>query len=204
MHWLYLIAAGFFECGFTTCLKLSDGLTKLGWSVAFVLLSIVSFGLLTLAAQKIPLGTAYAVWTGIGAVGTALIGIIWFKDPAHLLAAVLPHRSHRLPHRAEARFARAGVNRGAAFLRARAEVSHISLIFPLTFSSSFRLLLEPLRLSRLAFHWFDGPILFVRAATRRAVGGTSAFGGSGRASMSFLPIRASVRLARAPLRSRSR
>ena len=82
MHWLYLILAGLFECGFTTCLKLSDGLTKLGWAVAFVLLSIVSFGLLTVAAQKISLGTAYAVWTGIGAAGTAAIGIIWFKDPA--------------------------------------------------------------------------------------------------------------------------
>jgi quaternary ammonium compound-resistance protein SugE len=82
MHWFYLIAAGFFECAFTTCLKLSDGLTKLGWSVAFVLLSIVSFGLLTLAVQKIPLGTAYAVWTGIGAAGTATIGIVFFKDPA--------------------------------------------------------------------------------------------------------------------------
>ena len=71
MYWLILIAAGLFECGFTTCLKLSDGLSKLGWSVAFILLSIVSFGLLTLAAQKISLGTAYAVWTGIGAFGTA-------------------------------------------------------------------------------------------------------------------------------------
>jgi len=82
MAWLTLIAAGLFECAFTTCLKLSEGLTKTGWSVAFVLLSIVSFGLLTLAAQKISLGTAYAVWTGIGAFGTALVGIIWFKDPA--------------------------------------------------------------------------------------------------------------------------
>ena len=81
MSWLWLILAGCFECAFTTCLKLSDGLTKLGWSVAFVLLSIVSFGLLTLAAQKIPLGTAYAVWTGIGAFGTAAIGILWFNDP---------------------------------------------------------------------------------------------------------------------------
>ena len=84
MYWVYLILAGCFECAFTTCLKLSEGLTKLGWSVAFVLLSIVSFGLLTLAAQKIPLGTAYAVWTGIGAVGTAAVGIIWFNDPATL------------------------------------------------------------------------------------------------------------------------
>ena len=82
MHWLYLIAAGLCECGFTTCLKLSDGLTKIGWAVAFVLLSVVSFGLLTLAAQRVSLGTAYAVWTGIGAAGTALVGIVWFKDPA--------------------------------------------------------------------------------------------------------------------------
>jgi quaternary ammonium compound-resistance protein SugE len=82
MYWLILILAGLCECGFTTCLALSNGLTKLGWGIAFVLLSIVSFGLVTFAAQKIPLGTAYAVWTGIGAFGTALIGIIWFKDPA--------------------------------------------------------------------------------------------------------------------------
>ena len=82
MPWFYLILAGFFECAFTTCLKLSDGLTRLGWSIAFVVLSIVSFAFLTLAAQKISLGTAYAVWTGIGAFGTAAIGIIWFKDPA--------------------------------------------------------------------------------------------------------------------------
>ena len=82
MPWIYLVLAGCFECAFTTCLKLSEGLSKLGWSVAFVLLSIVSFALLTLAAQKIPLGTAYAVWTGIGAVGTAIVGIIWFHDPS--------------------------------------------------------------------------------------------------------------------------
>jgi quaternary ammonium compound-resistance protein SugE len=82
MAWLILILAGLCECGFTTCLKLSEGLTKLGWAAGFILLSIVSFGLLTLAAQKISLGTAYAVWTGIGAFGTALIGILWFQDPA--------------------------------------------------------------------------------------------------------------------------
>lgn len=82
MSWVYLVLAGLFECAFTTCLKLSDGLTKVGWTAAFLGLSVVSFVLLTLAAQKIPLGTAYAVWTGIGAVGTAAIGIIWFKDPA--------------------------------------------------------------------------------------------------------------------------
>ena len=82
MPWVYLVLAGLFECGFTTCLKLSDGLTKFWWATAFVVLSVISFGLLTIAAQKIPLGTAYAVWTGIGAAGTAAIGMIWFKDPA--------------------------------------------------------------------------------------------------------------------------
>jgi len=82
MYWFILILAGLFECAFTTCLKLSEGLTRIGWAIAFVLLSIVSFGLLTLAAQRISLGTAYAVWTGIGAFGTAVIGIVWFKDPA--------------------------------------------------------------------------------------------------------------------------
>ncbi|MCS7020351.1 MAG: multidrug efflux SMR transporter, partial [Gemmataceae bacterium] len=81
MPWLLLILAGMFECAFTTCLKLSQGLTRPFWSIAFVLLSVVSFALLTLAAQSIPLGTAYAVWTGIGAFGTALIGILWFGDP---------------------------------------------------------------------------------------------------------------------------
>jgi quaternary ammonium compound-resistance protein SugE len=81
MPWLLLILAGLFECAFTTCLKLSEGLTRPFWSVAFLVLSIISFALLTLAAQSIPLGTAYAVWTGIGAFGTALIGILWFGDP---------------------------------------------------------------------------------------------------------------------------
>lgn len=82
MYWFILILAGACECGFTTCLKLSDGLTKFWWAVAFLVLSVVSFGLLMVAAQKISLGTAYAVWTGIGAFGTALIGILFFKDPA--------------------------------------------------------------------------------------------------------------------------
>lgn len=82
MAWLTLVAAGLFEVGFTTCLKLSEGFTRVGWAAAFVLLSVVSFALLTLAARTIPLGTAYAVWTGIGAAGTAVVGIVWFKDPA--------------------------------------------------------------------------------------------------------------------------
>lgn len=82
MAWAILLLAGLFEVGFTTCLKLSDGLTRLGWAAGFVASLVVSMGLLTVAARDIPLGTAYAVWTGIGAAGTAVIGIAFFKDPA--------------------------------------------------------------------------------------------------------------------------
>ncbi len=82
MHWLYLILAGFFEVGFAVSLKLSQGFTKVLWIVAFLAFSIVSLWLLNKAMEVIPLGTAYAVWTGIGAVGTTTLGIIIFKDPA--------------------------------------------------------------------------------------------------------------------------
>lgn len=82
MAWLFLVLAGLFEIGFAVALKMSDGLSKLWPSVAFVVLGAVSFMLLTRAMTTIPLGTAYAVWTGIGAIGTVLVGIIWFGDPA--------------------------------------------------------------------------------------------------------------------------
>lgn len=81
MGWIFLVAAGVFEIGFTTCLKLSNNFTDWRWSTAFGVCAFVSFSLLSQATKSIPLGTAYAVWTGIGAFGTALIGIIWFKDP---------------------------------------------------------------------------------------------------------------------------
>ena len=81
MPWIYLIVAGVFEVGFTTCLKLSDGFSKLWWTLGFLVLMTASLGTLTIATREIPLGTAYAVWTGIGAAGTAIVGILWFKDP---------------------------------------------------------------------------------------------------------------------------
>ncbi len=81
MAWIYLFIAGLFEIGFTTCLKLSNGFTKPIPSIGFVAFAAVSFGLLTVAMKSIPLGTAYAVWTGIGAAGTAAIGFAFFKDP---------------------------------------------------------------------------------------------------------------------------
>ncbi|MBP0047842.1 multidrug efflux SMR transporter [Marinobacterium sp. AK62] len=82
MSWVYLLLAGLFEVGFAIALKQSDGLSKLWPSVLFVLLGACSFFLLTRAMVNIPLGTAYAIWTGIGAVGTALVGMLWFGDPS--------------------------------------------------------------------------------------------------------------------------
>ncbi|MDZ4743063.1 MAG: multidrug efflux SMR transporter [Verrucomicrobiota bacterium] len=82
MAWVLLVAAGLFEIGFTTCLKLSEGFSKFWPSVGFAICAILSFGLLTLAIKEIPLGTAYAIWTGIGAFGTALVGIFFFGDAA--------------------------------------------------------------------------------------------------------------------------
>jgi len=79
--WTYLLAAGIAEVGFTYFLKLSAGFTLLWPTLAFLALSALSFWLMTLAMRRIPLGTAYAVWTGIGAFGTALVGIVAFGDP---------------------------------------------------------------------------------------------------------------------------
>ena len=81
MAWLYLFLAGLFEIGFTTFLKLSDGFSRLWPTVFFLLFALASFWLLNKALQGVPLGTAYAVWTGIGAFGTAIAGIIMFADP---------------------------------------------------------------------------------------------------------------------------
>ena len=82
MSWAYLVLAGIFEIGFTTSLKLSDNFSKVWPSVSFLVLSILSFYFLTRATQTIPLGTSYAVWTGIGALGTAVVvGIVFFMEP---------------------------------------------------------------------------------------------------------------------------
>ena len=80
--WIYLLLAGCFEVGFTTFMKLSNGFSRIPYTVAFAVCAILSFALLNKATTAIPLGTAYAVWTGLGAFGTALVGILFFKDPA--------------------------------------------------------------------------------------------------------------------------
>ncbi|HWU82506.1 MAG TPA: multidrug efflux SMR transporter [Methylophilaceae bacterium] len=81
MSWFLLLLAGLFEVGFTTCLKLSENFSKPWPSLGFLVCAAISFWLLTRASQAIPLGTAYAVWTGIGAMGTVMVGIYAFGDP---------------------------------------------------------------------------------------------------------------------------
>lgn len=85
MSWLILIIAGLFEVGFTTCLgmaKQSKGSVANLWYAGFFVSLVLSMLLLNKATQTLPLGTAYGVWTGVGAVGTALVGILLFKEPA--------------------------------------------------------------------------------------------------------------------------
>ena len=82
--WLYLVAAGCFEMGFTAFMKLSNGFRNWGYDVAFAICALASFGLLNLSTRELSLGTAYAVWTGLGAFGTAAIGMFFFGDPTTL------------------------------------------------------------------------------------------------------------------------
>lgn len=81
MAWLLLFLAGLFEVAFTTSLKLSENFTHPKWSILFFLNSGLSFYLLNLSLKTIPMGTAYAVWTGIGAAGTLIIGVFFFQEP---------------------------------------------------------------------------------------------------------------------------
>ena len=82
MPWLYLFLAGLFEVGWAVGLKYTDGFSKLMPSVLTAASMALSLGLLGLALKNLPLGTAYAVWTGVGTVGTAILGIILFSEPA--------------------------------------------------------------------------------------------------------------------------
>jgi quaternary ammonium compound-resistance protein SugE len=82
MAWVYLVLAGLFEIGWAVGLKYSQGFTRPWPSVATVLAMAVSLSLLGLSLRTLPLGTAYAVWTGIGAVGTVLVGILLFGEGA--------------------------------------------------------------------------------------------------------------------------
>ena len=81
MPWLFLLLAAGCEIAFAGSLKLTQNFTNLKWSVFFVVFYVLSIVLLNKAVQQIPIGTAYAVWTGIGAAGTVLLGIFYFKEP---------------------------------------------------------------------------------------------------------------------------
>ena len=85
MSWIILTVAGLFECGFAFCLgkmKEACGAAWWGWGTGFILCLALSMGLLAKAVHSIPIGTAYPVWTGIGAVCTVLLGILVFHEPA--------------------------------------------------------------------------------------------------------------------------
>ncbi|MFZ4111433.1 MAG: DMT family transporter [Polymorphobacter sp.] len=84
MAWIALIVGGLCEIGFTTSLRFVDGFRNLPWVLAFLVAVTLSMGLLEYAGRSIPLGTAYAVWAGIGAAGTAIVGIALFGESASL------------------------------------------------------------------------------------------------------------------------
>ena len=81
MAWLWLVIGGLFEVGFTTCLRHVDGFRNVPWTLGFLASVVLSMGLLEVASRSIPMGTAYAVWGGIGAIGTVIVGMIWFAEP---------------------------------------------------------------------------------------------------------------------------
>lgn len=92
MAWIYLVVAGFLEVFWSTCMKFSHGFTVMKFSVLTIIGMIASFLLLSHAMKTIPLGTAYAIWTGIGALGAVIAGIILFKEaftPARCFFVIL-------------------------------------------------------------------------------------------------------------------
>ncbi|WP_139851002.1 quaternary ammonium compound efflux SMR transporter SugE [Acinetobacter pullicarnis] len=92
MAWIYLILAGLFEIVWAYSMKVSEGFTRITPSIVTLVFMILSFALLAYAMKTLPLGTAYTIWTGIGAVGSFLVGIFILGEPAsamRMLAAVL-------------------------------------------------------------------------------------------------------------------
>jgi quaternary ammonium compound-resistance protein SugE len=89
MAWLWLILGGLFEVGFTTSLRFVEGFRNVPWTIAFLVSVAISMALLELAARTIPMGTAYAVWGGIGAIGTVAVGMLWFGEPTTTIRLLL-------------------------------------------------------------------------------------------------------------------
>ncbi|MBP1924771.1 quaternary ammonium compound-resistance protein SugE [Sedimentibacter acidaminivorans] len=88
MEWVYLVTAGFFEVGWAMGLKYSQGFTKILPSISTILGMIASFYFLSLSLKSLPLGNAYAIWTGIGTVGTVCLGVILFKEPINVMRMI--------------------------------------------------------------------------------------------------------------------
>jgi quaternary ammonium compound-resistance protein SugE len=88
MAWVYLVMAGLFEIGYTSVMKLTEDFTKLWPTLFFVFCIVMSFFMLTRAAREIPIGTAYAVWGGIGTAGTVIVGILVYNEPVTALRMV--------------------------------------------------------------------------------------------------------------------
>ena len=82
MAWIMLVIAGLLEVGWAMALKYSEGFSRPGWTVTFVVLNVASMVLLGLATKSLPIGTAYAIWVGIGAAGTAILGMVLLGDPS--------------------------------------------------------------------------------------------------------------------------
>ena len=89
MAWFWLILGGLFEVGFTTSLRFVDGFRNIGWTLIFLVSVGISMALLEVASRSIPMGTAYAVWGGIGAIGTVVVGMLWFDEPATTIRLLL-------------------------------------------------------------------------------------------------------------------
>lgn len=89
MAWFWLILGGLFEVGFTTSLRFVEGFRNVPWTLAFLVSVAISMGLLEVASRSIPMGTAYAVWGGIGAIGTVVVGMIWFNEPTTTIRLLL-------------------------------------------------------------------------------------------------------------------
>lgn len=88
MAWVYLFVAGLFECGWAIGLKYTEGFTKFAPSVWTIVSMAISIWLLSVAMKSIPIGTAYAIWTGIGAVGVAILGMVLFGESRAVLRLI--------------------------------------------------------------------------------------------------------------------
>lgn len=88
MPWILLITAGLFEVVWAFTMKQSEGFTKVGPSMITIIAMLISFGLLAMAMRALPLGTAYTIWTGIGAIGAFIVGIVVLGEPANMMRII--------------------------------------------------------------------------------------------------------------------